>query len=241
MNRRALPPLPAACATISLGPTLPSSSSSLPGAQRGRAVPCPQADSLLLGLAPSGGCLAGTIAGPAGGLLHHLFTLTARFRGRRSFSVALSAGFPARALPGTVPCGARTFLGRPELVEGRPRSPGQPACPAIIAARRVGVNEIQYMGHGPPPHPLPFSRDAGKGRGFFRHPRNAPTVSTHAWEPGRSSAPTKGHLTPHTLPPPRPRATDLAQSQRRGGVGRVGPTQAAWNAGGVNARLTTPC
>ena len=44
MNRRALPPLPAACATISLGPTLPSSSSSLPGAQRGRAVPCPQAD-----------------------------------------------------------------------------------------------------------------------------------------------------------------------------------------------------
>src|SRR4030067_23912 len=102
--------------------------------------PARKRTSLLLGLAPSGGCLAGPIAGPAGGLLHHLFTLTARSRGRRVFSVALSAGFPARALPGTVPCGARTFLGRPELVEGRPRSPGQPACPVIIAARQVGVN-----------------------------------------------------------------------------------------------------
>ena len=44
MNRRALPPLAAACATISLGPTSPPGSSSLPGARRGRAVPCPQAD-----------------------------------------------------------------------------------------------------------------------------------------------------------------------------------------------------
>ncbi len=32
--------------------------------------------SLLLGLAPDGGCLAGGIAAAAGGLLHHLFTLT---------------------------------------------------------------------------------------------------------------------------------------------------------------------
>ena len=31
---------------------------------------------LLLGFAPNGGCLATTVTGRAGGLLHHLFTLT---------------------------------------------------------------------------------------------------------------------------------------------------------------------
>ena len=54
------------------------------------------------------------IAADAGGLLHHRFTLaagstTAACR-RRLFSVARSAGFPARGLPGTLLCGARTFL-----------------------------------------------------------------------------------------------------------------------------------
>lgn len=33
----------------------------------------------LLGLAPDGGCLAEPITGPAGGLLHHLFTITGRW------------------------------------------------------------------------------------------------------------------------------------------------------------------
>jgi len=56
------------------------------------------------------------IAADAGGLLHHRFTLaagstTAACR-RRLFSVARSAGFPARGLPGTLLCGARTFLKR---------------------------------------------------------------------------------------------------------------------------------
>ena len=55
LNGNEQPPLPAACAPES---------------------------SPLLGLAPGGVCLAGTVAGPAGGLLHHPFTLTARLRGR---------------------------------------------------------------------------------------------------------------------------------------------------------------
>jgi hypothetical protein len=79
--------------------------------------------SLLLGLAPDGGYLAVDITANAGGLLHHLFTLTRSNELqcketlpytpsiKRSFSVALSADHPARALPGTVLCGARTFLG----------------------------------------------------------------------------------------------------------------------------------
>ena len=66
--------------------------------------------SLLLGLAPNGGCLAVPVAQHAGGLLHHLFTLTRSVDLRRFVSVALSASCPARALPGVVPYGVRTFL-----------------------------------------------------------------------------------------------------------------------------------
>ena len=40
-----------------------------------RVTPRPNGPSLLLGLAPSGGCLATPVARCAGGLLHHLFTL----------------------------------------------------------------------------------------------------------------------------------------------------------------------
>jgi hypothetical protein len=70
-------------AVIYLGRRLPAASSSLPGAQSGRAAPSP-----LLGLAPGGGCLAARVTTSAGGLLHRLFTLTTptrplpRFRGR---------------------------------------------------------------------------------------------------------------------------------------------------------------
>ena len=67
----------------------------------------------LLGLAPDGGCLAADVTTGTGGLLHHLFTLTWKsMTSRRSFSVVLSTGFPARELPGTVLGGARTFLRR---------------------------------------------------------------------------------------------------------------------------------
>ncbi len=47
-----------------------------------------------------------------GGLLPHLFTLTRGAKAARAvcFSVALSSSFPHRALPGILPCGARTFL-----------------------------------------------------------------------------------------------------------------------------------
>jgi hypothetical protein len=49
---------------------------------------------LLLGLAPSGVCLAAPVARHAGELLPHRFTLTSATRGGL-FSVALSAGRPA--------------------------------------------------------------------------------------------------------------------------------------------------
>jgi hypothetical protein len=49
------------------------------------AYPAPKEASLLLDLAPHGGCLAGDIAAPAGGLLHHLFTLTLPYGERYAF------------------------------------------------------------------------------------------------------------------------------------------------------------
>ena len=76
-----------------------------------RAAPASEEASLLLDLAPHGGCLAGDIADPAGGLLHRRFTLT-HPAVSGLFSVALFQTFTRfRALPGMLPCGVRTFLG----------------------------------------------------------------------------------------------------------------------------------
>jgi len=62
---------------IYLDDTLPCRSGSLPGTIRRRAASCrPKTDSSLLGLAPDGGYLAVHITMNAGGLLHHLFTIT---------------------------------------------------------------------------------------------------------------------------------------------------------------------
>ena len=102
--------------------------------------------SSLLGLAPAGGCLAAGIAAGAGGLLHHLFTMT-RLRGL-PVSVALPAGCPGsgkerkpgsppRELPGALPYGVRTFL------SGLPRR-GRPAGPisGIILDPKRAVNSL---------------------------------------------------------------------------------------------------
>jgi hypothetical protein len=62
-------------AIIYLGRRLPAASSGLPGTRTGRTAPLS-----LLGLAPSGGYLAARVTTSAGGLLHHLFTLTRRQR-----------------------------------------------------------------------------------------------------------------------------------------------------------------
>ncbi len=76
----------------------------------------------LLGLAPGRGCLATRLAPDAGALLPRRFTLAelAPLEPAMLFSVALfqqvsgalklSVRPPLRALSGTVPCGARTFL-----------------------------------------------------------------------------------------------------------------------------------
>ena len=92
-------------AVISLGEASPPRSSGLPGTGN-------EASSLssLFGLAPGGGYLAARITADAGGLLHHLFTIAAC--AAVCFCGPIRQVAPPRGLPGAVPYGVRTFLGR---------------------------------------------------------------------------------------------------------------------------------
>ena len=101
----------------------------------------PRTISPLLGLAPGGGYLAICITANAGGLLHHLFTLTAltpsplpEGEGRRGEGATcfcgpfpagsrLSAVTPPRVLSDAVLYGVRTFL---DPVNAGPRLPNRP-------------------------------------------------------------------------------------------------------------------
>ena len=64
-----------------------------PGLKESEPPPARRRASPLLGLAPGGGCLAAGIAAGAGGLLHHLFTLTPAEAGAVVFCGPLR-GFP---------------------------------------------------------------------------------------------------------------------------------------------------
>ena len=88
--------------------------------------------SSLLGLAPGGGYLAARITADAGGLLHHLFTMTdlalagavgSLFLWPSSGRLTPNEVSPPRVLSDAVLCGVRTFL---DPVNTGPRSPDQP-------------------------------------------------------------------------------------------------------------------
>ncbi len=64
----------------------------------------------LLGLAPDGGCLAVHITMNAGGLLHHLFTLTGTYVLAVCFCGPIRQVTPPRVLPDIALYGVRTFL-----------------------------------------------------------------------------------------------------------------------------------
>ena len=96
----------------------------------------------LSGLAPGGVYRAAPVTRRAGGLLHHRFTLTAD---RRSVAAVCSlwhcpAGHPGWALPTTLPCGARTFLGGPASRSDAAACPARPPCDQLAGSsprRRV--------------------------------------------------------------------------------------------------------
>jgi hypothetical protein len=99
-----------AAAIIYLGHALPHGSSSLPDAQSGRAAHCPK------GFASAWPCSRWGLPG-RWHRCQRRWSLTPPFhpdrnrnRVRRLFSVAHPRDLPARALPGTVLSGARTFL-----------------------------------------------------------------------------------------------------------------------------------
>src|SRR5207245_6968903 len=110
-------------ATISLGAASPRPSCGLPGGdERGRPPPAWPCSGWGLPSRP--------VTRP---LVSSYLTVAplppprrrAVFGGGRSFSVALSAGHPAWALPSTLPCGVRTFLD-PSPRRGRPADSSTP-------------------------------------------------------------------------------------------------------------------
>jgi len=95
-------------AVIPLGRSLPNASCSLPRGSGWQPSNAP-----LHGLAPDGVCRAATVTGCAVGSYSTFSPLPealTRF-GRSNFLWHFPRGHPHRALPGILPCGARTFLG----------------------------------------------------------------------------------------------------------------------------------
>jgi hypothetical protein len=117
---------------IPLGPASPQGSSDQPGRGAGHAM------APLFGLAPGGVYRAAACCHPRGALLPHLFTLTCA---RRPSAVCFLWHFPsaraAQGLPGTLPCGARTFLPAPKARSDCPA--GFP--PHSVRARRRSLKE----------------------------------------------------------------------------------------------------
>ena len=144
------------------GCTSPCSSSSLPGIsasslKRGDEQPPARITraTSLLGLAHFGGCLAVLIAEDAGGLLHHLFTLTGN---RRYVSVARSGRLPR---PGGYPAKCSIECGLSSTLVNRAATT-QPACgDSIIPPMYTCVNE-EWLGMGFfIRSPSPMGRDQG--------------------------------------------------------------------------------
>ena len=74
----------------------------------------------LLCLAPDGVYLASDITAPAGGLLHHPFTLTPAETDALCSLLHFPSSYLAWLLASIAPCGVRTFL---SPVNAEPRSP----------------------------------------------------------------------------------------------------------------------
>ena len=160
---------------IPLGATSPLRSSNLPGPDAGRAMRS------LFGLAPGGVCRAGPLPDSR-------CALTAPFHPCRPVETVLGGIFllhfpsacAAQALPGTVPCGARTFLGivsnDATVWPAPPRalSHRQPACPAvaIIAAHAAPFRQAASPRSSSPPagDPIPGQRSPQRRPRHRQHP-----------------------------------------------------------------------
>ncbi len=171
---------------IHLGRTSPCASSDLPGSGAGRAI------APLFGLAPGGVYRAAECCHRRGALLPHLFTLAGAPEG--ALAVCFLWHFPsaraAQALPGTLPCGARTFL------PARRRR----GCPAD--------SRKHYTSGRPPGGRYSFiakRRPAGWGMGTAWPDESGPTI--HAFTHSRTHALT--HSRTHALTHSRTQSPSL--------------------------------
>ena len=99
----------------------------------------------LFDLAPGGVCLARLVAQPAGELLPHRFTLTARAWARVAVCFLLHFPWPRGrwALPITMSCGARTFLPPSAKVD---KATSKAARPATIRSTPNPAQSLRYPG-----------------------------------------------------------------------------------------------
>src|SRR6185312_12633244 len=99
-----------------------------------------------LDLAPGGVYLAAQVTLGTGGLLHHRFTLTGSLAAPAvCFLWHCPAGHPGWALPTTLPCGARTFLGRTRVLT---RPPARLVCRGDHATGRSRRGEKHGVATG---------------------------------------------------------------------------------------------
>ena len=128
---------PSRSAVIHLGLPSPAGSSGLPAGSGGQpSSTCAGTSRCPLGLAPGGVYRAVPVTRDAGGLLHHLFTLTRPESGRAVwFLWHFPAGHPGLPLATTLPCGVRTFLdaGRTRAATARSTHPRRSI---LVAASR---------------------------------------------------------------------------------------------------------
>src|SRR5690606_8613500 len=129
-------------AVIPLGAASPLRSSSLPGPDAGHVMRS------LFGLAPGGVCRAGLLPGSRCALTAPFHPCHARLA--TPFGGIFLLHFPsaraAQALPGTVPCGARTFLGTPR---GVTRLPGRLRRGRFYAPRVAAAQQAECPGPQP--------------------------------------------------------------------------------------------
>ena len=135
-------------AVIPLGDASPRRSSNRPGDTAGRGIVS------LFGLAPGGVCRAGLLPGSRCALtapFHPCLLACANVSG--IFLLHFPSARAAQALPGTVPCGARTFLGTPI---GMTRLPGRlrhAHCRTCRPTRDEPVSRSACRPAGPPSPP----------------------------------------------------------------------------------------
>ena len=161
---------------IPLGARSPVRSSSLPGSAAGHGI------ASLFGLAPGGVCRAGLLPGSRCALtapFHPCLLACANVSG--IFLLHFPSARAAQALPGTVPCGARTFLGTGcpvTRLPGRLRHAHCRTRPRSAGHGRCGRFSRRAYRPAAPPSP-PGGRRCGRRRrtcrpGTSRPPRAGP-------------------------------------------------------------------